>query len=66
MPSPLSPTSHALLGLLAIQPWSTYELAKQVERSLGWFWPRAERKVYDEAKRLVRNGHARSTRRCGK
>ena len=61
MPSPLSPTSHALLGLLAIQPWSTYELAKQVERSLGWFWPRAERKVYDEAKRLVRNGHARST-----
>lgn len=56
----LTSTSHALLGLLAIRPWSTYELAKQVERSLGWFWPRAERKVYDEAKRLVDGGYARS------
>lgn len=56
----LTSTSHALLGLLAIQSWSTYELAKQVERSLGWFWPRAERKVYDEAKRLVDGGFARS------
>jgi DNA-binding PadR family transcriptional regulator len=61
MPGALTSTSHALLGLLAVQPWSTYELAKQVERSLGWFWPRAERKVYDEAKRLVESGHARST-----
>jgi PadR family transcriptional regulator AphA len=57
----LTSTSQALLGLLAIRPWSTYELAKQVERSLGWFWPRAERKVYDEAKRLVAGGYARST-----
>lgn len=41
-----------------IQPWSTYELARQVERSLGWFWPRTERKIYDEAKCLVDSGHA--------
>ncbi len=55
---PLTATSHALLGLLAIQPWSTYELAKQVERSLQFFWPRTERKVYDEVKRLVQAGYA--------
>lgn len=55
---PLTTTSHALLGLLALRPWTTYELAKQVQRSLGWFWPRAERKLYDEPKRLVTAGLA--------
>jgi DNA-binding PadR family transcriptional regulator len=58
MVKPATTTSYGLLGLLNIQPWSTYELAKQVERSLGWFWPRTERKIYDEAKRLVDSGHA--------
>ena len=48
-----STTSYALLGLLALRSWTTYELAKQVQRSIGWFWPRAERKLYDEPKRLV-------------
>lgn len=62
MAKPLSPTAHALLGLLSIRPWSTYALAKQVERSLGWFWPRTERKIYDEAKRLVDSGHAKATK----
>ena len=61
MAKPLTTTSHALLGLLSIQPWSTYELAKQVDRSLGWFWPRTERKIYDEAKKLVQSGHATAT-----
>lgn len=51
-------TSYALLGLLSVQPWTTYELAKQVQRSLNWFWPRAERKLYDEPKRLVEEGLA--------
>jgi PadR family transcriptional regulator, regulatory protein AphA len=60
--SPPSTTSHAILGLLALRPWSTYELAKQVQRSLGWFWPRAERKLYEEPKRLVAAGLAKSTR----
>lgn len=58
VPKPLTTTSYALLGLLSIRSWSTYELAKQVERSLGWFWPRTERKIYDEAKRLVAQGLA--------
>jgi DNA-binding PadR family transcriptional regulator len=49
-------TTHALLGLLALRSWTTYELAKQVPRSLRWFWPRAERKLYDEPKRLADAG----------
>ncbi len=52
-----------MLGLLALRPWTTYELAKQVQRSLGWFWPRAERKLYDEPKRLVAAGLATSERK---
>jgi PadR family transcriptional regulator AphA len=51
-------TSYALLGLLALRSWTTYELAKQAQRSLNWFWPRAERKLYDEPKHLVAAGLA--------
>jgi DNA-binding PadR family transcriptional regulator len=54
-------TSYALLGLLALRSWTTYELAKQVQRSLNWFWPRAERKLYDEPKHLVEAGLATAT-----
>jgi PadR family transcriptional regulator AphA len=60
MPRERTTTSYAVLGLLAIRPWTTYELAKQVQRSIGWFWPRAERKLYDEPKRLVAAGLAKS------
>jgi DNA-binding PadR family transcriptional regulator len=55
-------TSYALIGLLRLRSWTTYELAKQVQRSLDWFWPRAERKLYDEPKRLVAAGWAASGR----
>lgn len=51
-------TSYALLGLLRLRPWTTYELAKQARKSLNWFWPRAERKLYDEPKYLVDAGLA--------
>lgn len=55
-------TGYALLGLLSVRPWTSYELAKQVQRSLRWFWPRAERKLYDEPKRLVADGLATAER----
>jgi DNA-binding PadR family transcriptional regulator len=55
-------TSFAILGLLAVRDWTTYELAKQVRRSLNWFWPRAERKLYDEPKALVADGLATAHR----
>lgn len=45
----------------AVKPWTTYELAKQAHRSLNWFWPRAERKLYDEPKHLVAAGLATAT-----
>src|SRR5262245_62173298 len=54
----LTTTSYAVLGLLAIRPWSTYELAKQMKRSLHYMWPRAESNVYAEPKRLVEAGLA--------
>lgn len=57
VPEPTT-TSYAILGLLSVRSWTTYELAKQVQRSLGWFWPRAERKLYDEPKLLVARGLA--------
>ncbi len=58
----LTTTSYAVLGLLAIRPWTTYELARQMEVSLRNFWPRAERKLYEEPKKLVDHGLAAVTR----
>jgi DNA-binding PadR family transcriptional regulator len=54
----LTTTSYALLGLLAIKPWSTYELAKQMQRDLRFVWPRAESNLYTEPKKLVAHGLA--------
>jgi len=49
----LTTTSYALLGLLALRPWTTYELANQVQRSLRNLWPVAERQLYEQPKTLV-------------
>jgi DNA-binding PadR family transcriptional regulator len=54
----LSTTSYAVLGMLAVRPWSAYELTKQIRRSLAYCWPKAESVLYDEPKRLVRLGLA--------
>jgi PadR family transcriptional regulator, regulatory protein AphA len=56
----LTTTSYAILGLLSIRPWSTYELAQQMRRNVHYFWPRAESNIYAEPKRLVEAGLARS------
>jgi PadR family transcriptional regulator AphA len=52
----LTTTSYAILGMLAIRPWSTYALTQQMRRSLRHIWPRAESNVYAEPKRLVDAG----------
>jgi len=57
----LTTTSYAILGLLAVRSWSTYELAQQMRVALGQFWPRAESKLYEEPKKLVTHGLARAT-----
>jgi DNA-binding PadR family transcriptional regulator len=54
----LTTTSYGILGLLAIRPWTTYELAQQMERSLARMWPRARSKIYEEPKKLVARGLA--------
>ena len=54
----LTTTSYAILGLLAIRPWSTYELARQMQRDLRFVWPRAESNLYTEPKKLIAHGFA--------
>ncbi len=49
----LTTTSYVVLGLLAIKPWSAYELAAQMSRGVKLFWARAESNAYAEPKRLV-------------
>ena len=56
----LNTTSYAILALLSVKPWTTYELARQMERSLRSFWPSAESVVYEEPKKLARLGLARA------
>lgn len=56
--SDLTTTSYAILGLLSLRPWTTYELAQQMTRALGQFWPRAESNLYAEPKKLVARGLA--------
>lgn len=57
----LTTTSYAILGLLALRPWTTYELAQQMDRALNRFWPRAKSKLYEEPKKLVAHGLAKAT-----
>jgi PadR family transcriptional regulator, regulatory protein AphA len=67
MSSALTTTSYAMLSLLGVQPWSTYELTRQMDRSVGRFWPRATSKLYEEPKKLVEHGLAKArTEQVGK
>lgn len=58
----LTTTSYAILSLLGVRSWTTYELAQQMDRSVGRMWPRAASVVYEEPKRLVRRGLATSAK----
>lgn len=54
----LTTSSFAVLGLLAIRPWTGYELTQQATRSLRFAWPKSERLLYAEPKKLVVHGLA--------
>ncbi len=54
----LTTTSYAILGQLALQPWTMYDLAAQMRLNLHYFFPRAESQIYAEPKRLVELGLA--------
>lgn len=58
----LTTTSFVILAHLAVQPWSAFELAKQVTRGLDLIWPRAESAIYEEPKNLVAHGLAQATK----
>ncbi len=54
----LTATEAALLGLLRKGPMSGYDLRKDVERSVGYFWAPAKTQIYATLPRLVESGHA--------
>jgi DNA-binding PadR family transcriptional regulator len=56
----MTTTSYAILGLLAVRPWTTHELVQQVDRSLRRIWPRTQSKLYEEPKKLVAHGYAKA------
>ena len=60
MAARLSTSSYAVLALLDLKPWTGYELTQQAQRSLRYAWPKSERLLYAEPKRLVENGLATS------
>jgi len=63
MSRPLEPTTthFAILGMLAIRPFSSYELANRFDRSMRPFWPRARSKLFEAPKHLVSMGFARAS-----
>jgi PadR family transcriptional regulator, regulatory protein AphA len=54
----LTTTEAALLGLLRKGPMSGYDLRKDVERSVGYFWAPAKTQIYATLPRLVDAGYA--------
>ena len=54
----MTATTYAVLGLLCVRPWSAYELAQQMRRSLRFMWPRAESGIYREPQKLTGLGYA--------
>lgn len=54
----LTATSYAILGHLALRSWTMYEIAREMQRNVTFFFHRAESQVYAEPKRLVGLGLA--------
>lgn len=60
----MTTSSFAVLALLSLRPWTGYELTQQAQRSLRYAWPKSERLLYSEPKKLVELGYA-TVRRDG-
>jgi len=54
----MTTSSYAVLALLSLRPWTGYELTQQAARSLRYAWPKSERLLYSEPKKLVGLGYA--------
>jgi DNA-binding PadR family transcriptional regulator len=60
---PLTTTSYAILGVLAMRPWSAYDLTAYMRASaVRRCWPRTESRLYAEPKNLVRHGLAEASK----
>lgn len=62
MPPSMTTSSFAVLALLDLKPWTGYELTHQAQRSLRYAWPKSERLLYSEPKKLVDLGYATTHR----
>lgn len=62
MPPKMTTSSYAVLALLHLKPWTAYELTHQAQRSLRYAWPKSERLLYSEPKKLVELGYAATYR----
>ena len=60
--SRLSTAGFAILGLLALRPFSAYELIQQIHRGPRYMQPASERNLYAEPKRLAAAGLVRMRR----
>ncbi len=54
----LTTTEAALLGLLRKEPMSGYDLRKDADRSVGYFWAPAKTQIYATLPKLVEAGFA--------
>ncbi|MGI8768408.1 MAG: PadR family transcriptional regulator [Propionibacteriaceae bacterium] len=55
----MSVLRHALLGLLAREPMTGYQLSRALERTIGYFWHANHSQVYPQLKALSEAGLAR-------
>ena len=63
---PLPTVAYALLGMLAREPLSGYDIARQLLTTLGFFWQAPHSQIYPELARLEARGlvtHARVEQR---
>ena len=58
MPDDVTITAYAILGVLAIKPRTAYELATEMRHCFEFYWPRADLRVYADAKELAARGLA--------
>ena len=52
----MSTLAYALLGLLAAQPLSGYDLSQRMKRPVGFFWQARHSQIYPELARLEAQG----------
>ncbi|MBS0287539.1 MAG: PadR family transcriptional regulator [Proteobacteria bacterium] len=51
-------TKYTLLGMLAIEPMSGYEIKKAIERSTSYFWSESDGQIYPALSHCVEKGWA--------